>query len=212
MSATAVRGDAATGVATIDMKVEVLVIAVSDVESAKEFYGRLGWRLDADHAAGGGVRVVQFTPHGSWCSVQFGTKLTSAAPGSSKGYLIVSDIGAAREALVAAGIEVGEIFHLGPDGPVSGPDPEHRSYRSRAVFSDPDGNVWLLQEITSRLPGRVDAGPTSFSSASDLASALRRAEAAHGAHEKRIGAADANWPDWYAKYMVAEQGGTELPA
>ena len=207
MGTTAVRSNAATAVATVDMKVEVLVIAVSDVERAKEFYSKLGWRLDQTPPG-----IVQFTPHGSWCSVQFGTKLTSAAPGSSKGYLIVSDIGAAREALVAAGIEVGEIFHLGPDGPVSGPDPEHRSYRSRAVFSDPDGNVWLLQEITSRLPGRVDAGPTSFSSASDLASALRRAEAAHGAHEKRIGAADANWPDWYAKYMVAEQGGTELPA
>src|SRR5271154_987781 len=207
MGTTAVRSNAATAVATVDMKVEVLVIAVSDVERAKEFYSKLGWRLDQTPPG-----IVQFTPHGSWCSVQFGTKLTSAAPGSSKGFLIVSDIGAAREALVAAGIEVGEIFHLGPDGPVSGPDPEHRSYRSRAVFSDPDGNVWLLQEITSRLPGRVDAGPTSFSSASDLASALRRAEAAHGAHEKRIGAADANWPDWYAKYMVAEQGGTELPA
>jgi len=207
MGTTAVRSNAATAVATVDMKVEVLVIAVSDVERAKEFYSKLGWRLDQTPPG-----IVQFTPHGSWCSVQFGTKLTSAAPGSSKGYLIVSDIGAAREALVAAGIEVGEIFHLGPDGPVSGPDPEHRSYRSRAVFSDPDGNVWLLQEITSRLPGRVDAGPTSFSSASDLASALRRAEAAHGEHEKRIGAADPNWPDWYAKYMVAEQAGTELPA
>jgi len=207
MGITAVRSNAATAVATVDMKLEVLVIAVSDVERAKEFYSKLGWRLDQTPPG-----IVQFTPHGSWCSVQFGTKLTSAAPGSSKGFLIVSDIGAAREALVAAGIEVGEIFHLGPDGPVSGPDPEHRSYRSRAVFSDPDGNVWLLQEITSRLPGRVDAGPTSFSSASDLASALRRAEAAHGEHEKRIGAADPNWPDWYAKYMVAEQAGTELPA
>ena len=206
MGTTAVRSNAATAVATVDMKVEVLVIAVSDVERAKEFYSKLGWRLDQTPPG-----IVQFTPHGSWCSVQFGTKLTSAAPGSSKGFLIVSDIGAAREALVAAGIEVGEIFHLGPDGPVSGPDPEHRSYRSRAVFSDPDGNVWLLQEITSRLPGRVDAGPTSFSSASDLASALRRAEAAHGEHEKRIGAADRNWPDWYAKYIVAEQAGTGLP-
>jgi len=206
MGTTAVRSNAATAVATVDMKVEVLVIAVSDVERAKEFYSKLGWRLDQTPPG-----IVQFTPHGSWCSVQFGTKLTSAAPGSSKGFLIVSDIGAAREALVAAGIEVGEIFHLGPDGPVSGPDPEHRSYRSRAVFSDPDGNVWLLQEITSRLPGRVDAGPTSFSSASDLASALRRAEAAHGEHEKRIGQADPNWPDWYAEYMVREQSGEELP-
>jgi catechol 2,3-dioxygenase-like lactoylglutathione lyase family enzyme len=211
MGATAVRSDGAIGVATVDMKVEVLVIAVSDVERAKEFYAKLGWRLDADHAAGGGVRVVQFTPHGSWCSVQFGTNLSSAAPGSSKGYLIVSDIDAAREALVAAGIKVGEIFHLGPDGPIGGPDPERGSYRSRAAFGDPDGNVWVLQEVTSRLPGRVEAGPTSFSSASDLASALRRAEAAHGEHEKRIGARDENWPDWYAKYMVAEQSGAQLP-
>lgn len=211
MGTQAVRSDTAAAVATVDMKVEVLIIAVADVERAKQFYTKLGWRLDADHGAGNGVRVVQFTPHGSWCSVQFGTKLSSAAPGSGNGYLIVSDIEAAREALVAAGIEVGEVFHLGPDGPISGPDPEHGSYRSRAVFSDPDGNVWLLQEVTSRLPGRVEAGPTSFSSASDLASALRHAEAAHGQHEKRIGAADANWPDWYAKYMVAEQAGTQLP-
>jgi hypothetical protein len=155
--------------------------------------------------------VVQFTPPGSWCSVQFGTNLTSAAPGSGKGYLIVSDIVAARDRLVGGGIEVGEIFHIGPEGRVSGLDPERRTYRSRALFSDPDGNVWLLQEITTRLPGRVDSGVTSFGSASDLESALRRAAAAHGQHEKRIGAADANWPDWYAKYMVAEQSGKELP-
>src|SRR5271154_78 len=182
MGTTAVRSNAATAVATVDMKVEVLVIAVSDVERAKEFYSKLGWRLDQTPPG-----IVQFTPHGSWCSVQFGTKLTSAAPGSSKGFLIVSDIGAAREALVAAGIEVGEIFHLGPDGPVSGPDPEHRSYRSRAVFSDPDGNVWLLQEITSRLPGRFAAGPISFSSASDFG---ERA-AAGGGRARR--AREAHW-------------------
>jgi catechol 2,3-dioxygenase-like lactoylglutathione lyase family enzyme len=193
-------------VASVDMKLEVLVIPVSDVERAKEFYGRLGWRLDQTPPG-----VVQFTPHGSGCSVQFGTNLTSAAPGSGKGYLIVSDIEAARDALVAAGIEVGGIFHLGPDGPVSGPDPEHRTYRSLASFSDPDGNGWLLQEITTRLPGRIDPGATSFGSASDLASALRRAEAAHGKHEKRTGLADRNWPDWYAEYMAAEQAGTELP-
>jgi hypothetical protein len=155
--------------------------------------------------------LLQFTPHGSGCSVQFGTKLTSAAPGSAKGYLIVSDIEAARDALVAAGIEVGEIFHLGPDGPVSGPDPEHRTYRSRALFSDPDGNDWLLPEITTRLPGRVDAAATSFGFASELASALRRAAVAHGKHEKRIGEADLNWPDWYAEYIVREQTGAELP-
>jgi catechol 2,3-dioxygenase-like lactoylglutathione lyase family enzyme len=190
----------------MNMKLEVLVIAVSDIERAKEFYSRLGWRLDVTPPS-----VVQFTPPGSWCSVQFGTNLTSAAPGSGKGYLIVSDIVAARDRLVGGGIEVGEIFHIGPEGRVSGLDPERRTYRSRALFSDPDGNVWLLQEITTRLPGRVDSGVTSFGSASDLESALRRAAAAHGQHEKRIGAADANWPDWYAKYMVAEQSGKELP-
>ena len=188
------------------MKIEVIVIPVSDVDRAKEFYRRLGWRLDQTPSG-----VVQFTPHGSGCSVQFGAKLTSAAPGSSKGYLIVSDIEAARDVLIAAGIEVGEIFHLGPDGPVRGPDPEHRTYRSRAVFSDPDGNIWLLQEITTRLPGRIDPGATSFGSASDLASALRRAATAHGKHEKRIGEADPNWPDWYAEYLVREQTGEELP-
>jgi catechol 2,3-dioxygenase-like lactoylglutathione lyase family enzyme len=190
----------------VDMKLEVVIIPVSDVDRAKEFYRKLGWRLDQTPPG-----VVQITPPGSGCSVQFGPNLTSAAPGSGKGYLIVSDIKAARDALVAAGIEVSEIFHLGPDGPVSGPDPEHRSYRSLASFSDPDGNSWLLQEITTRLPGRIDPGATSFGSASDVASALRRAAAAHGNHEKRIGQADPNWPDWYAEYMVAEQAGTELP-
>jgi catechol 2,3-dioxygenase-like lactoylglutathione lyase family enzyme len=209
MSTKAVRtNDAISGrsVARVGMKVEVVVIPVSDVDRAKEFYMRLRWRLDQTPPG-----VVQFTPHGSGCSVQFGTKLTSAAPGSGKGYLIVSDIAAARDALVAAGIEVGEIFHIGPNGRESGPDPEHRTYRSRAEFSDPDGNVWLLQEITTRLPGRVDSGATSFGSTSDLESALRRAAVAHGQHEKRIGEADPNWPEWYAKYMVAEQAGTELP-
>jgi len=202
-------GNGATGAASpagVDMKIEVIVIPVSDVERAKDFYQKLGWRLDQTPPG-----VVQFTPHGSGCSVQFGTKLTSAAPGSGKGYLIVSDIEAARDALVAAGMNVGEIFHLGPDGPVSGPDSEHRTYRSRASFSDPDGNGWLLQEVTTRLPGRIDPGTTSFGSASDLASALRRAAAAHGKHEKRIGEADPNWPDWYAEYMVREQTGEELP-
>lgn len=192
--------------AKVDMKLEVVIIPVSDVERAKAFYGRLGWRLDQTPPG-----VVQITPHGSWCSVQFGKNLTSAAPGSGKGYLIVSDIEATRNALVAAGIEVGEIFHLGPNGPVRGPDPEHRTYRSRALFSDPDGNSWVLQEITTRLPGRIDSGVTSFGSASDLASALRRAATAHGEHEKRIGQADPNWPDWYAEYLAAEQAGTELP-
>jgi catechol 2,3-dioxygenase-like lactoylglutathione lyase family enzyme len=190
----------------IDMKLEVVVIPVSDVDRAKEFYGRLGWRLDATPPG-----VVQFTPHGSGCSVQFGPTLTSAAPGSAKEYLVVSDIVAAREALVAAGVEVGEFVHIGAEGLVSGLDPERRTYRSRASFSDPDGNTWLFQEITSRLPGRIDVGATSFGATEELASALRRAAAAHGEHETRTGAPDANWPDWYAAYIAAEQAGTELP-
>ncbi len=196
----------AGNVTGLDMKLEVVVIPVSDVDRAKEFYLKLGWRLDVTPPF-----VVQFTPPGSWCSVQFGKNFTTAAPGSAKSYLIVSDIVAAREKLVAAGIEVSEFVHLSPNGLVSGLDPERRSYYSRAWLSDPEGNVWLLQEVTTRLPGRVDIGVTSYSSASDLAGALRRAAAAHGQHEKRIGAADANWPDWYAEYMVREQTGQELP-
>jgi catechol 2,3-dioxygenase-like lactoylglutathione lyase family enzyme len=196
------------GVAAVDMKLEVIVIPVSDVERATQFYKKLGWRQDVTPPGSG---VVQFTPPGSSCSLQFGAKLTSAAPGSGKGYLIVSDIVASRKKLVDASIEVSEIFHFGPNGPVGGPDPERGSYRSLATFSDPDGNGWILQEITTRLPGRVDTGVTSFGSANDLASALRRAEAAHGEHEKRTGQRDANWPDWYAAYMAAEQTGGELP-
>jgi len=210
MSATENRSQASgtASVESVDMKLEVAVIPVSDVDRATEFYTTLGWRQDATPPGSG---VVQFTPHGSPCSVQFGKPLTSAAPGSAKAYLIFSDIVAARDALVAAGVDVSDIIHLGPDGPVSGVDPERRSYFSRATFSDPDGNEWLMQEITTRLPGRVDATETSFGSASDLANAMRRASAAHGEHEKRIGHRDNNWPDWYAAYMVAEQAGTELP-
>jgi catechol 2,3-dioxygenase-like lactoylglutathione lyase family enzyme len=206
MSTTDVGGREAAQVGTFDMKVEVIVVPVSDMDRAEEFYKGLGWRQDVTPPG-----VAQFTPPGSWCSVQFGPTLTSAAPGSAKGYLIVSDIVAARDALVSVGVEVDEISHPGPDGPVGGPDPERRSYFSRASFSDPDGNTWLLQEVTTRLPGRVDADDTTYSSVRDLASSLRRAAAAHGEHEKRTGEADANWPDWYAAYMVAEQIGTELP-
>jgi catechol 2,3-dioxygenase-like lactoylglutathione lyase family enzyme len=206
----------------VDQKLEVVVIPVSDVDRAKEFYERLGWRLDADFPFDNGVRIVQFTPPGSGCSIQFGTNLTSAAAGSAQSlYLIVSDIEAARDELVARGVEVSEVFHevtpgarfqhAGPDGRVSGPAPESGSYGSFVSFSDPDGNSWLFQEVTSRLPGRIDPAATSFASASDLAGAMRRASAAHGEHEKRIGQADPNWPDWYAEYMVAEQAGTELP-
>jgi catechol 2,3-dioxygenase-like lactoylglutathione lyase family enzyme len=200
----------AAGVATVDMKLEAIVIPVSDVERAEQFYRRLGWRQDVTPPGSG---VFQFTPHGSWCSIQFGKNLTSAAPGSvQRTYLIVSNIEAARKALLDAGIDVSEIFHFSPNGPVSGPDPEHRTYSSFSSFSDPDGNSWLLQEITTRLPGRIDSGVTSFGSVSDLASAFRRTEAAHGEHEKRSGGQrDANWPDWYAAYMAAEQAGTELP-
>ena len=197
-------------VAAVDMKLEVIVIPVSDVERAEQFYRRLGWRQDVTPPGSG---VFQFTPPGSACSVQFGKNLTSAAPGSAqRNYLIVSDIEAARNALVVSGVDVGEIFHITPDGPVTGLDPERGTYRSCALFSDPDGNSWLLQEITTRLPGRIDSGVTSFGSVRDLASAFRRTEAAHGEHEKRTGGQrDENWPDWYAAYMAAEQAGTELP-
>jgi catechol 2,3-dioxygenase-like lactoylglutathione lyase family enzyme len=200
----------AAGVATVDMKLEVIVIPVSDAERAEQFYRKLGWRQDVTPPGSG---VFQFTPHGSACSVQFGRGLTTAAPGSAqKNYLIVSDIEASRNALIDAGIEVGEIFHLTSEGPVAGLDPERSTYRSQALFADPDGNSWLLQEITTRLPGRIDTGVTSFGSTSDFASALRRAEAAHGEHEKRMGGQrDENWPAWYAAYMAAEQAGTELP-
>jgi len=211
-----------TSAAGFDMKFEAVVIPVSDVDRAKEFYKRLGWRLDADFRFDNGFRIVQFTPPGSGCSVQFGANITSALPGSAQGlYLIVSDIEAVRGDLVARAVEVSNVFHAGtpgaqfqPDGTpgrVSGPAPDHATYGSFATFRDPDGNGWLLQEITNRLPGRIDTGETTFASVADLASALRRAEAAHGEHEKRTGAADPNWPDWYAAYMVAEQAGTELP-
>ena len=210
--------------AKVDMKFEVIVIPVSDVDRAKEFYGRLGWRLDADYDNGKDFRIIQFTPPGSGCSVIFGKNVTAAAPGSAQGlYLIVSDIQVARAELVALGVNATEVFHdgggvyAGPDQPylfgrlrVSGPDPDHRSYRSFVSFSDPDGNGWLLQEITTRLPGRV-AGQTTYASAGDLSQALRRAATAHGQHEARTGQADPNWPDWYAEYMVREQAGEELP-
>jgi len=208
-----------TGAATVDMKFEVVVIPVSDVDRAKEFYARLGWRLDADFRFDNGFHVVQFTPPGSACSIQFGTKITPAAPGSAQNqYLVVSDIEAARRDLVARGVTVSEVFHPGtpeaqfqPEGRIAGPEPAHATYRSFATFRDPDGNGWLLQEVTTRLPGRIDSSATSFGSASDLASAFRRAEAAHGQHEKLTGKRDENWPDWYAAYIVAEQAGTELP-
>ena len=215
------RSDAGetASVGNVDVKLEVVVLPVSDVDRAKEFYGGLGWRLDADFSFDNGFRVVQFTPPGSDASIQFGPGMTSGAPGSAQNmYLIASDIEAARDELVARGAEVSEVFHPGAPGAQFRADPSGHlggrssdSYSSFATFNDPDGNGWLIQEVTTRLPGRVDAAATSFGSASDLASAMRRASVAHGEHEKRTGEADANWPDWYAEYMVAEQAGTELP-
>jgi catechol 2,3-dioxygenase-like lactoylglutathione lyase family enzyme len=220
MSTTAtLRKDTATDarVGTVPLKLEVVTIPVSDVDRAKAFYESLGWRLDADFTSATD-HVVQFTPPGSPCSIHFGTNLTTAAPGSTQGLLlIVSDVQAAREELKRRGLEASEVFHFGgwnrvdPRGRVSGPDPDGRSYASFVSFSDPDGNGWLLQEIKTRLPGRIDAAETAFASTADLASAFRRAEAAHGEHEKRTGQRDAEWPEWYAAYMVAEQHGTELP-
>ena len=196
------------------MKLEVVVIPVSDVGRAKRFYGKLGWRLDADFVVGDAF-LVQFTPPGSPCSIHFGTGLTSAVPGSASGlYLVVSDIEAARADLVAHGVDVSDVFHRAGPGkpPVKGPHPARSSYFSYATFRDPDGNEWLLQEVTTRFPGRIDSNATSFASVSDLASAMRRASVAHGEHEARMGGQrDENWPDWYAAYMVAEQAGKELP-
>src|SRR5262245_16392007 len=228
MSTTQVRTDNSTDkavAAKVDMKFEIVVIPVSDIDRAKEFYGRLGWRLDADFDNGKDFRVIQFTPPGSGCSVIFGKNVTAAAPGSAQGlYLIVSDIEAARRELIARGVKVSEAFHgagdvhTGPDQPylfgsrrVEGADPKRGSYSSFASFNDPDGNGWLFQEVTTRLPGRVEAD-TTFTSSTDLASALRRASAAHGEHEERTGGQrDENWPDWYAEYIVREQFGQELP-
>jgi catechol 2,3-dioxygenase-like lactoylglutathione lyase family enzyme len=221
MSATEVRTHDATsgaGVDEVGMKLEVVAIPVSDVERAKRFYGSLGWRLDADFGDGDG-RLVQFTPPGSRCSIHFGTSVTSAAPGSAQNlFLVVSDLQAARDELLGHGVEVSEVFHYAgldrvhSDARLSGPAPGRRSYGSFVSFSDPDGNGWLVQEVTARLPGRIEPAPTAFGSARELAGALRRAEAAHGEHEKRTGQRDASWPDWYAAYLVAEQAGAPLPS
>ena len=214
MSSPQARGDTAVASRTVDLKLEVVVIPVADVDRAKRFYSDLGWRLDADFVVGNEFRGVQFTPPGSACSIHFGKGLTSAAPGSADGlYLVVSDIEAARAELVERGVDVSEVFHrAGPGKPeLRGRDPEGRSYASFATFKDPDGNLWMLQEITSRLPGRVESNDTTYASPSELASAMRRAEAAHGEHEKRLGHRDEEWPEWYAEYMVNEQAGKPLP-
>jgi catechol 2,3-dioxygenase-like lactoylglutathione lyase family enzyme len=209
------------GQQTVGLNLEAVVIPVSDVDRAKAFYVGLGWRLDAD-VARDGYKLVQITPPGSGCSIQFGTDLTSAAPGSAGDlYLAVSDIEAARGELMTRGAEVSDVFHeqqlgsrfhaVGASDRLAGIASEHKSYGSFASFDDPDGNGWLLQEITTRLPGRVDLATTSFASAGELSNALRRAEAAHGKHEQRIGHEDPDWPDWYADYMIREQAGQELP-
>ena len=212
---TMIERDVSPSAKTTDMKLEVVAIPVADVDRAKRFYGDLGWRLDADFAVGAAFRGIQFTPPGSPCSIQFGTVGPSAMPGSARGlYLVVSDIQSARAELINRGVDVSDLFHrAGPGQPLlSGPDPARRSYFSYATFNDPDGNEWLLQEVTTRFPGRIDANATSFASVSDLASAMRRASAAHGEHEKRTdGKRHENWPDWYAEYMVAEQAGKALP-
>jgi len=226
MNTTELTSNGASSVATVadvDMKLEAIVIPVTDIDRAKEFYAKLGWRLDADFSFENEFRVVQFTPPGSECSIQFGSKITSAEPGSAQGlYLVVSNIEAAREELAASGVAVSEVFHNGTAGAqfrpagnahrLSGPAPDHATYGSYATFTDPDGNEWLFQEVTTRLPGRIAHAGTAFASTSDLAGALRRASAAHGEHEARIGHTDPNWPDWYAAYLVAEQKGEKLPS
>jgi catechol 2,3-dioxygenase-like lactoylglutathione lyase family enzyme len=204
----------------VDMKLEVVVVPVSDVDRAKDFYKALGWREDAEFVGSDEFRVVQLTPPGSSCSVIFGTGVSSAAPGSADGlHLVVPDIEAARAELVDRGVDASEVFHdtggvfhhAGTAGRAPGPDPDRRSYCSFVSFSDPDGNGWVLQEITTRLPGRVTPMPTAYESSSDLAAALRRAEQAHGRHEARTGKADPDWPGWYAEFMVREQAGQEPP-
>jgi catechol 2,3-dioxygenase-like lactoylglutathione lyase family enzyme len=215
MSSTEISSEHAMQIPTaavVDLKLEVVVIPVSDVDRAKRFYQGLGWRLDADFAFDNGFRVVQFTPPASACSVQFGTHMTSAAPGSAQGlYLVVSEIEAAREELIARGAEISEVFHPGTPGAqfqregtsgrVRGPAANHASYSSFATFGDPDGNSWLLQEIKTRLPGR---GLGNLDVAT-LTAFLREAEARHGEYEPT--APKHHWSEWYAAYIVARQQG-----
>jgi len=213
-TSSAINNEPVASGAKVDMKFEVIVIPVADVDRSKAFYSKLGWRLDADFPFDNGFRVVQFTPPGSGCSVTFGKGITAAAPGSAAGAMVVSDIVAAHEDLVGRGIEASDMWHGAPFPPearVKGPDPKRTSYGSFFAFNDPDGNAWIVQEVTRRAPGRIDPATTTFASASDLASAIRHAAAAHGKQEKSNGQRDANWPDWYAAYIAAEQAGTELP-
>ena len=206
----------------VGMRLEIHIVPVSDVDRAKGFYEQLGWRFDDDVAPLPGLRIVQFTPPDSPTSITFGLGLTKAAPGSTQGGLIVSDIEDAHDRLAARGIEVSDVWHGPPFPPEArqpGPDPERTSYGSFCSFEDPDGNLWLVQEVTTRLPGRIDVTETVFASADDLQNALFRAEAAHVEHQKRTGRShlfhrtseDDTWPAWYASYLVAEQAGTDLP-
>jgi catechol 2,3-dioxygenase-like lactoylglutathione lyase family enzyme len=204
-----------TNVRMVAMKLENQIIPVSDADRSKSFYERLGWRLDADDAPFDGLRIVQFTPPGSGTSVTFGQGIISSTPGAAEGALVVSEIMAAHDELLGRGVEVSDVWHGPPFPPEArqpGPDPERTSYGSFCSFSDPDGNVWIVQEVTTRLPGRIDSAQTAFASSSDLESALRRAETAHAEHEKKTGQPDKDWPAWYASYMVAEQTGSNLPA
>jgi len=208
---TAAHVDSGASTETVDMKFEVVVIPVVDVDRSKEFYTKLGWRLDADFLFDNGFRVVQFTPPGSGCSVQFGMEMTSAPPGSARGlYLIVSDVAVARRDLVARGVEVSEVFHprtpgaqfqIDGSGRIRGPAPEHATYNSFATFRDPDGNGWLLQEVTTRLPGR---GFSNLDVAT-LIQVLQEAEKHHGEYEPN--APKHHWSGWYATYIVARQDG-----
>ena len=204
-----------TSARMVNMRLEIQIIPVSDVDRSKAFYEQLGWRLDSDVAPFDGLRIVQFTPPGSPSSITFGTGLTTAAPGSAEGGLVVSDVMAAHDELAGRGIDVLDVWH-GPPFPVEarqpGPDPERASYGSFCSFMDPDGNLWIVQEVTTRLPGRIEPTQTAFATTADLEGALERAEAAHAEHEKRTGEPDKTWPAWYASYMVAEQTGSDLPA
>jgi catechol 2,3-dioxygenase-like lactoylglutathione lyase family enzyme len=212
-----------TDVRHVSMKLEIDILPVSDVDLAKQFYERLGWRFDDDVAPFDGLRIVQFTPPGSATSITFGVGLTTAAPGSAEAGLVVSDIEVAHDALVRRDVDVSDVWH-GPPFPVEarqpGPDPERTSYGSFCSFTDPDDNLWIVQEVTTRRPGRIDSGAMTFASAEDLENALWRAEAAHVEHEKRAGRShllhrsshDENWPAWYAAHMAAEQAGADLPS
>lgn len=212
-----------TTTAVTALKLEAVVIPVADVDRSKKFYDGLGWRLDADFEFDNGFRVVQFTPPGSPASIQFGTNITTAEPGTAEGlYLVVSDVQKARDALEAQGADISDVFHpdapgaqfrpLSGDGRLAGSADDRASYGSFASFADPDGNTFLLQEVTTRLPGRIDGTEASYATTSDLTEALKRAATAHGEHEARNGGEyDEAWPEWYATYMVAELHGEPLP-